>query len=297
MPSSWITAGLLASLSWLPAAPAAAQCVGQGDIHATRLRAGLSILQGYGSNVIASVGPDGTLLVDDEYSELFPGIQGALASLQAPPVKVVVNTHWHCDHTGGNEYFAREGALIIAHANSGRRLRADQVMSLYGRQAASPALAWPKILVTSSLQLRWNGEDVDIISLAPGHTDGDLAIFFRGANVLATGDVYVNKGYLPPYFDDANGGSLDGMIASAERLLKLGDEQTIIVPGHGEPAHLGQLRDYCNQLVAIRTQVQDSIQKGLTEDQLVALHPIEDFAGRGRGIDRWVRIVYREYHH
>jgi glyoxylase-like metal-dependent hydrolase (beta-lactamase superfamily II) len=292
----WLRVIILAGIVLVPAAPAAAQCVGQGEIHTAHLRGGLSVLQGYGSNITVSTGPDGTLLVDDEYAELVNNVRASLAALHAPPVKMVINTHWHCDHTGGNESFGREGALIIAHENTARRMQTDQVMSLYGRQAAYPPAAWPKVLVHSSLRLRWNGEDVDLIALDPAHTDGDLAVFFRGENVLATGDVFVTGNYLPPYFDDVNGGSLEGMIAAAGRLLGLVDEHTIIVPGHGEVGNRSSLLEYRDHLTAIRTQIKDAIERGLTEDQVVALPPTEAIAKQGRGTDRWVRIVYREYH-
>jgi cyclase len=296
MAANWFRKFVFAALVLPPVAPAAAQCVGQGEIHAAHLRGGLSVLQGYGSNIAVSTGPDGTLLVDDEYPELVNHVRASLAALQAPPVKIVINTHWHCDHTGGNVTFARDGALIIAHENSALRMRTDQVMSLYGRQAAYPATAWPKVLVHSSLRLRWNGEDVDLIALDPAHTDGDLAVFFRGQDVLATGDVFVTGVYMPPYFDDANGGSLEGMIAAAQRLLGLVDGNTIIVPGHGEVANREGLVEYHDHLTAIRAQIKDAIGRGLTEDQVVALHPTAAIAKQGRGTDRWVRIVYREYH-
>ena len=293
----WFRLVLLAELVLLPTVPVVAQCVGQGEIHTAQLRGGLSVLQGYGSNITVSTGPDGTLLVDDEYTELVRNVRASLAALHAPAVKMVINTHWHCDHTGGNESFGQEGALIIAHENTAHRMQTDQVMSLYGPQAAYPPTAWPKVLVRSSLRLRWNGEDVDLIALDPAHTDGDLAVFFRGQDVLATGDVFVVGEYLPPYFDDLNGGSLEGMIAAAGKLLGLADEQTIVVPGHGEVGNRNSLLAYHDKLIAIRSRIRDAIGKGLTEDEVVALHPIESFAGRGRGVDRWVRVVYREYHH
>jgi cyclase len=295
--ANWFRLIILAGLVWLRAAPAAAQCVGHGEIHTAHLRGGLSVLQGYGSNITVSTGPDGTLIVDDEYADLVKNVRASLAALHAPPVKMVINTHWHCDHTGGNEAFGREGALIIAHENTARRMQTDQVMSLYGRQAAAPPSAWPKVLVRSSLQIRWNSEDVDLVALDPAHTDGDLAVFFRGQDVLATGDVFVVGGYLPPYFDDLNGGSLEGMIAATDKLLGLADERTIVVPGHGELGNRTSLLDYHDKLIGIRSQIRDAIQRGMTEDEVVAQHPIESFAGLGRGVDRWVRIVYREYQH
>ncbi len=266
-------------------APAAAQCVGQGEIHTVALRGGLSLLQGYGSNITVSTGPDGTLLVDDEYAELVNKVRAALAALHAPPVRRVINTHWHCDHTGGNESFGHEGALIIAQENTARRMQTDQTMSLYGRQSAYPAAAWPKVLVHSFLRLRWNGEDVDLIALEPAHTDGDLAVFFRGQNVLATGDVFVTGNYVPPYFDDANGGSLDGMIAAADRLLGLVDEHTIIVPGHGEVANRDGLREYHEQLTATRTKIKDAIERGVNGGPSSSATPDGSHreAGKGRG--------------
>jgi cyclase len=271
--------------------------MGHGDILAQPLPGGLTMLKGDGSNIVVAAGPSGTLLVDDEYPNLAEKVQGALAAQNAPPVRIVINTHFHCDHTGGNETFARAGATIIAQERTAQRLHVEQVMSLYGRQAALAPVAWPKIAVRTRRRLQWNGQEVDLIALPAAHTDGDLAIFFRGANVLATGDIYVVHEYLPPYFDDLNGGSLDGMIAATQKLLELADDRTTIVPGHGDISSRADLRDYYDHLVGIRAMIKDAIARSVTEDDLVAQHPIEFFAGKGRGVDRWVRVVYREYHH
>ena len=210
-----------------------AQEIAQSEIRARPIRGNLLVLLGYGSNMVVSIGRDGSLLVDDEYAVLTDKVRAALKDLQAPRVKRVINTHWHNDHTGGNESFGGEGAIIIAQENSALRMHTDQTMSLYGPQAAYPPAAWPRIEVKTSLRLHWNKDDIDLIHVGPAHTDGDLVVFFRRQNVLATGDVFVRDEYLPPYFDDLNGGSAAGMIAAVDKLLGLVDENTIIVPGHG----------------------------------------------------------------
>jgi glyoxylase-like metal-dependent hydrolase (beta-lactamase superfamily II) len=271
-----------------------AQEIEQSEIRARPIRGNLLVLLGYGSNIVVSIGRDGSLLVDDEYAVLTDKVRAKLKELQAPRVKRVINTHWHNDHTGGNESFAGEGAIIIAQENSAQRMHTDQRMSLYGPQAAYPPAAWPKIEVKESLKLHWNKDDIELIHVGPAHTDGDLVVYFRKQNVLATGDVFVRDEYLPPYFDDLNGGSAAGMIAAADRLLGLVDDNTIIVPGHGSLTDRKGLQEYRDHFVAVRDHIRDAISRGLSEDAVVALHPAEGFAKAGRGTDRWVRILYRE---
>lgn len=291
-----IAAGVTVLL-WSVVTDVSAQDLARSEIHAQALRGNLHVLLGDGGNIAVLTGPDGTLLVDDEYAALTPKVRAALADLRSSPVKIVVNTHWHDDHTGGNEAFARDGALVIAQENAARRMRSDQVLSLYGPQKAYPPVAWPRITFDRSLRLHWNEEDIDVLHIGPAHTDGDAIVFFRQTDVLFTGDLFVGYEYRPPYFDDLNGGSLHGMLAAADTLLGQIDERTIVVPGHGEVADRAALQDYRDRLVAIRDRITDAITRGLSEDQVVALHPTDGFAKPGRGTDRWVRIVYREYHH
>ena len=274
----------------------AADDLAKGAIKTQALRGNLHVLLGDGGNITVSTGADGTLLVDDEYAPLTPKVRAALGQLRSPAVKLIVNTHWHDDHTGGNAAFGRDGALIIAQESAGRRMRTDQILSLYGPQQAYPSVAWPAITFEQSLRLRWNGEQIDVIHIGPAHTDGDAIVFFRHQDVMATGDLFVGSDYRPPYFDDLNGGSAHGMIAAADALLGLVDERTLVVPGHGDIADRAALQDYRNRLVSIRDRIMDAISRGLTEDEVVALHPTEGFARAGRGTDRWVRVVYREYH-
>lgn len=283
-------------LLWGAASIVAADDLAKGAIKTQALRGNLHVLLGDGGNITVSTGADGTLLVDDEYAPLTPKVRAALGQLRSPAVKLIVNTHWHDDHTGGNAAFGRDGALIIAQESAGRRMRTDQILSLYGPQQAYPSVAWPAITFEQSLRLRWNGEQIDVIHIGPAHTDGDAIVFFRQQDVMATGDLFVGSDYRPPYFDDLNGGSAHGMIAAADALLGLVDERTLVVPGHGDIADRAALQDYRNRLVSIRDRIMDAISRGLTEDEVVALHPTEGFARAGRGTDRWVRVVYREYH-
>jgi cyclase len=274
-----------------------AQDLTKTEIHTRALRGNLQVLLGYGGNIAVSTGADGTLLVDDEYDVLTPKVRAALAELRSLPVKIVVNTHWHDDHAGGNEAFARDGALIIAQENARRRMQSDLVVSLWGPQKASPQVAWPAITFDQSLRLHWNGDDIDVIHVGPAHTDGDAIVFFRQQNVIMTGDLMFGYETGPPYFDDLNGGSARGMIAAADTLLGLINEQTIVVPGHGEVTDRAGLQIYRDRIVSMRDRITAAIARGLSEDEVVALHPTEGFAKAGRGTDRWVRIVYREYHH
>ncbi len=283
-------------LLWITAT-ASAQDFANSEIRTQALRGNLHVLLGEGSNITVSTGPDGALLVDDEYAALTSKVRTALVALRSPTVRWVVNTHWHDDHSGGNEAFARDGATIIAQENAGRRMRSDHVQSLYGLQKAFPPIAWPTITFDQSLRLRWNGDDIDVIHVGPAHTDGDTIVYFRQQNVLATGDLFVGADYRPSFFDDLNGGSAQGMIAAVDTLLGLIDEHTVVVPGHGDITDRAGLQDYRNRLVSCRDRIVDAISRGSSEDEVVALHPAEGFARAGKGTDRWVRIVYREYRH
>jgi cyclase len=224
-------------------AQAAGSNIGSTDIKTVRLQDGLYLFKGYGGNAVLSVGADGALLVDDEYAELTGKLVAAIAAVTAQPVRYVVNTHFHDDHTGGNEYFGRAGAVIIAQENSHRRMASDQVMSLFGPQRAYAPIGQPKITFDESLQLHLNGNSIELIHPGPAHTDGDAIILFRERNVLMTGDLFVRAPYLPPYFDDLNGGSLEGMIHGVDQVLGLVDERTLVMPGHGEPATRSDLVD------------------------------------------------------
>ena len=168
-------------------------------------------------------------------------------------------------------------------------------MSLFGPQAAYAEVGLPKITFTDSVRLHYNDDTIDVIHLGAAHTDGDAAVFFRRRNVLHTGDLFVGAEFRPPYFDDLNGGSLEGMIKASGALAELVDDRTIVVPGHGEPASRVDLVQYRGMLVNIRDRILQAIAAGKSEDDVVAAQPTAGFARPGRGADRWVRVAYREY--
>jgi glyoxylase-like metal-dependent hydrolase (beta-lactamase superfamily II) len=293
--SKWHALGCIVVLASLRAVPAGAQDFEKVEIRTSPLRDDLHLLQSEGGNIVVFTGADGTLMVDDEYQELNAKLLIAVAKLTDRPVRFVINTHWHSDHTGGNEAFGRAGAVIIAHESSGRRMATDQVMSLYGRQPAYAPVGQPKITFSTSMQLHHNGETIELIHVAPGHTDGDTVVFFRDHNILMTGDLFVGYEYRPPYFDDRNGGSLKGMIAGVQAILDLIDDKTTIVPGHGDITKRAEVIAYHATLVDLRDKITAAIARGESEDAVVASKPIGDFARAGKGTDRWVRIVYREF--
>ena len=275
--------------------PALGQDFDKEEIHTSPLRDNLYLLTGIGGNIVVFTGTDGTLIVDDEYRELNNKLMVAIEKITDRPVRFVINTHWHSDHTGGNEMLGKAGAIIIAHEDTGRRMTTDSVMSLYGPQAAYAPAGHAKITYSASMQLHHNGETIDLVHPGPSHTGGDTVVFFREHNILMTGDIFVGFDYRPPYFDDLNGGSLDGMIAGAQAILGLINDKTVVIPGHGEVAARADLVAYHARLIELRARIKAAIARGDSEDAVVASKPVGDFAGAGKGTDRWARVVYREY--
>lgn len=271
------------------AAPATAQTV-QSQV----LAPGVAMLTGRGGNIGVAYGPDGVLLIDDQFADLTDEIRAAVAALDPGRVTFVVNTHWHPDHTGGNELWGRAGAVIVAHDAAGLRLRAGQFMPAFDRRVpAAPAKARPVVTFGDQLSFHWNGEEIGVFHVEPAHTDGDAVVHFRGSNVLHTGDVFFNGRY--PFIDLASGGSVDGVLAAVDRLLPLLDDDTRIIPGHGPLAGRDDLVAYRAMLASVRERVSASIARGRSVDQVLAERPTADFDAQWGGAasaERFVRIVY-----
>ena len=265
-------------------------------VRAQHLRGGVYMLTGSGGNIGLSVGDDGAFLVDDQYAPLTPKILAAVAGITSKPIKFLVNTHWHGDHTGGNENVGKTGALIVAHDNVRKRMSVEQFNAVFNRTTpASPAGALPVITFTDSVTFHTNGDDLVAFHVPPAHTDGDVIIHFTKADVIHMGDTYFASGY--PFIDVSSGGNVNGVIGAADRVLAMCGPQTIVIPGHGPVSNCDGLRTYRNMIVTIRDRVRAEMQKGRTLDQLKAAGLTKEFDERwGKGFIQppvIVELVYR----
>jgi cyclase len=264
------------------------------QIQTTRVAESIFLLQGSGGNIAVSIGDDGTFIVDDQFAPLTDKIVAAIAELTDNPVDFVVNSHWHYDHTDGNENFGRAGAVIVAQDNSRKRMETDQVVSLSNRaQPAYAEVGLPKITFLESMRFYYNDNVVDVIHTGPGHTDGDAQVYFRDSNVMHTGDMFVRYGL--PFIDQPNGGSMDGMIDATWALAGLIDDDTFIIPGHGQISTRTDLLEYRTMLITIRERLKDEIARGRSVDQVVASNPARGYAESSDGTERWLRAAYEEY--
>jgi len=238
-------------------------------VRAQQLRGGVYMLTGSGGNIGLSVGDDAAFLVDDQFAPLTPKIIAAVAGVTSKPIKFVVNTHWHGDHTGGNENLGKTGALLVAHDNVRKRMSVEQFNAVFNRTTpASPPSALPVVTFSDSVSFHVNGDDLVAFHIPPAHTDGDVIIHFTKADVIHMGDTFFATGY--PYIDVSSGGNVQGVIGAADRVLAMCGPQTIVIPGHGAAADCARLRAYRNMLVTVRDRVQAEMRKGRTKEQIVA---------------------------
>jgi len=263
------------------------------QIEAVSVRDGLYMLVGRGGNIGLSVGGDGTFLIDDQYAPLTEKIEAAIRRVTQDPVRFLVNTHWHGDHTGGNENFGKKGSIVVAHQNVRSRMSVEQVREILRTDPipASPPDALPRITFTEEVTFHWNGDAIRAFHVAPAHTDGDVMIHFERADVLHTGDVIVNGRY--PFIDVDSGGNLNGIIAAADRVLALAKPTTKIIPGHGALASPDDVRAYRDMLVAVRDRIQKLVDQGKSADEVVAAKPTSDLDAKwGAQPERFVRGAY-----
>jgi glyoxylase-like metal-dependent hydrolase (beta-lactamase superfamily II) len=264
-------------------------------IEAIPVTDGIFMLTGSGGNIGLSVGDDAAFVIDDQYAPLTEKIKAAIAEKTDQPVRFVINTHWHGDHTGGNEKMGQTGAIIVAHENVRKRMSSEQFIAAFDtRVPAAPAIALPVVTFEDSVTFHWNGDDIHVFHVAPGHTDGDSIIHFQKANVIHMGDTLFNGYY--PFIDASSGGNIDGMIAAEEHVLALADDKTKIIPGHGPLADKAQLQANHDMLVTARDRIHKLVAAGKSRDEIVAAKPTADLDEEwGDGFlkpDAWVGIVY-----
>ena len=266
------------------------------QIETQRLTPNLFMLVGSGGNIALSTGADGSVLVDTQYAPLNAKILAAVRAAGGSDVKYVINTHWHGDHTGGNEPLGRAGALIIAHDNVLTRLSAEQFMAAFNeRVPAAPPEARPAVTFPTRTTFHLNGDVVQIVHVENAHTDGDSIVHFTNANVIHTGDTYMKDVY--PFIDVGSLGSIDGFIAAADAVLSRSDADTQIIPGHGALANRADMQRFHDMLVTVRGRIQALIDRGMSEDEVVAARPTAEFdAAWGQGFmnpENFTRFSYQ----
>jgi glyoxylase-like metal-dependent hydrolase (beta-lactamase superfamily II) len=253
------------------------------------------MLEGQGGNITVATAKDGIIMVDGEYAPLHDKIKAAITTLSSEPIKYLIDTHFHGDHTGGNAPFAKDGVTVVAEVNVKNRLAAGTTNGLTGVQTppAAPE-ALPAKTYTGAYKIRMLGRVADLKHIANAHTDGDTYVWFKTANVLATGDTFTNGRY--PNIDLANGGNIKGMIAATDAYLKLVNDKSRIVPGHGPIADKAALVAYRAMLVTARDRMEKLVKEGKSEDDVVAAKPFADLDAKWAPTElaskNFVRVVW-----
>jgi len=252
------------------------------EIKAEKLNDSTYMLTGAGGNIGLSVGEDAVFVIDDQFAPLVPKIKAAIARITPKPVQFVMNTHFHFDHTGGNEALGKEGAWIVAHDNVRKRMSSDQLISFIGaRQPSAAKSALPVITVAGSVSLHINGDEVHAFHVPSAHTDGDLIVHFRKGDIVHMGDVFFNGFY--PFIDSSSGGSADGVVAAVDRVLALATDKTKIIPGHGPLASKADLQTYRDLLATVTQRIKQLRRDGRSDDEIRAAKPAAEFDAKYGG--------------
>jgi cyclase len=265
-------------------------------IQVTKLRDTLYLLQGVGGNMVAQTGPDGKVLIDSSMATAAPRLRETLRQIGPHPMKLLINSHWHFDHTDGNAALHSDaGAFIIAQENTRNRLASPQeIVFFHLKLQPSPTSALPQQTFIDRQKLFVNNDELDLVYMPDAHTDTDIYIHFIGGNVLHCGDVFFNGFY--PFIDASSGGTINGMIRGADACLAVADDKTKIVPGHGALGDKDALQKYRDMLAAVATNVQRLKGRGESLEQVIAAKPTADFdAAWGKGTvkpGQFVELVY-----
>jgi cyclase len=260
------------------------------EIKVTKVAGNVYMLEGSGGNIGVSVGDDGIVIVDDQFAPLAPKIKTALKGISDKPLKFVLNTHFHGDHTGGNVVFGNE-ATIIAHENVRKRLQEGGKVQ-GGAVQPVPKEALPVITFNDRATVHLNGEDIRAIHFPNGHTDGDSVIFFTQSNVVHMGDDFVTYGF--PFVDVANGGSVSGMIAGVEKVLTMVPQDVKVIPGHGPISSPIEVKKFVDMLKDTRALVAAAAAGGKSADQMKSSHLLAKYEDLGKGFiktDAWIDLL------
>ncbi|MBL7872182.1 MAG: MBL fold metallo-hydrolase [Cyclobacteriaceae bacterium] len=248
---------------------------GQGNMDTVRIQPikvteQIYMLKGSGGNIGVLLGKEGTLMIDNQFAPLSNKINGAIKTLDPGEIRFAINTHVHGDHSGGNENFYKMGATLVAHDNVRTRMMKETVNARTNKTTPPrDKEAWPVVTFADKLNFHLNGEDVILHHFDRGHTDGDVIVQFKNANVVHTGDAFVRYGY--PYIDLTNGGGINGFINTLDKILLLLDDNTKVIPGHGEVATKADVKKVRDGVADIRDQVAAALKKGKKVEDIAAL--------------------------
>jgi glyoxylase-like metal-dependent hydrolase (beta-lactamase superfamily II) len=269
------------------------------ELRVHSVRPGLSLVTGTGGNVVVWGGDDGVVLVDSGLAATTPALLEAVARLAPGTVRFVLNTHGHADHAGGNEAFARMGAVLIGHESLREHSGRDPAVPTSVHEGGEmPPAARPVLTTTEALALHLNGDRLEVVHVANAHTAADIVLRWNEADVVALGDIYWSGQY--PYIDVDSGGSLAGMVAAVEAALARSNARTIVLPGHGAASNRAELAAYRDMLVAVGRKVREAVEKGEGIEQVIADRPTADFDARYAlpgaliSADEFVRSVYQD---
>jgi glyoxylase-like metal-dependent hydrolase (beta-lactamase superfamily II) len=264
------------------------------EIKTTDLGSGISMLEGAGGNIGVSAGEDGVFLIDDQYAPLTDKIVAAVKAIDDGPIRFVLNTHWHGDHTGGNENLGKAGALIVSHDNARRQMTVGQFFKIWDRKVEpSSDSSLPVVTFAEAVTFHLNGDVIRAFHVEHAHTDGDAMVHFENANVLHMGDVFFNGTF--PFIDVYSGGSLAGMISACNTALGMVDEDTRIIPGHGPLADRAALVAYRDMLQRAHASIAPMVRRGQSFEEIKAANPleplVEEWGGGFIKADQFIELV------
>lgn len=245
-------------------------------IKTTKLTDTLYMLEGSGGNILVSVGEDGVFMVDDQFAPLTVKIKDAISKITDKPIKFVINTHWHPDHTGGNENLGEASAIIVSHDNVRKRLSTEQFSDFFKRSV--PPLSekgLPIITFSDNMTIYQNDDKIHIIHMDNGHTDGDSIVFFTKNNVIHVGDDFSDKAY--PFIDISSGGTIDGLISSLKTISSRINDETKVVSGHTGISNKTKVNEYANMLTDVRNKTSQMITEGKTLEDIITLQPTSKY--------------------